>query len=186
MQDLSQWDDAALLDGGACPEQAFATFYRRHAGVLLRFCARRGLSAVETADLTAETFAAALLARRRYRPSQGGARAWLLGIAEHKLIDAARRRWREQSARRQLGLEPIELTERDLADFAALSREEAGVALDALAALPEGQREAVRARVVDEQDYASIGRRLGLSEAAVRQRVHRGLAAMRIHVKEEQ
>ena len=38
------------------------------------------------------------------------------------------------------------------------------------------QADAVRARVLDEEDYAEIAARLRCSESVVRQRVHRGLA----------
>jgi RNA polymerase sigma factor (sigma-70 family) len=51
--------------------------------------------------------------------------------------------------------------------------------LAALAALPETQREAVRAHVLDEQPYAELAQRLGIPEATVRQRVSRGLARLR-------
>lgn len=47
------------------------------------------------ADLTAKTFAAALVARRRHRASRGPARAWLYGIAAHKLADWQRRGYAE-------------------------------------------------------------------------------------------
>jgi RNA polymerase sigma factor (sigma-70 family) len=181
MHDLDRCDDAALLDGGDCPDAAFAAFYRRHVDAVLRFCARRGLEASEAADVTADTFATALIARRRYRPAAGSGRAWLLGIASHRLADAARRSRREQRARRRLALEPIPLSERDLADYAELR----GAAGDALAELPAGQRTAVHARVVEQQDYTAIGRALRVSEATARQRVSRGLAALRIRIKEE-
>ena len=40
------------------------------------------------ADLTAETFAAALASARSFDPEQGNARGWLFGIARHQLADA--------------------------------------------------------------------------------------------------
>jgi RNA polymerase sigma factor (sigma-70 family) len=51
--------------------------------------------------------------------------------------------------------------------------------LRALAALPAGQREAIRAHVLDEQPYSELAGRLGVPEATVRQRVSRGLARLR-------
>jgi DNA-directed RNA polymerase specialized sigma24 family protein len=45
--------------------------------------------------------------------------------------------------------------------------------------LPAAQRDAVRARIVDERDYGEIAMDLRCSEAVVRKRVSRGLAAMR-------
>jgi RNA polymerase sigma-70 factor (ECF subfamily) len=48
-----------------------------------------------------------------------------------------------------------------------------------LSDLPADQREAVRRRVLDEADYPTIASELECSEAVVRQRVSRGLAALR-------
>jgi RNA polymerase sigma-70 factor (ECF subfamily) len=48
-----------------------------------------------------------------------------------------------------------------------------------LEGLPEDQREAVRARVIDETDYAELALRLEISPTAARKRVSRGLAALR-------
>jgi RNA polymerase sigma-70 factor (ECF subfamily) len=50
---------------------------------------------------------------------------------------------------------------------------------EALAELPEGQREAIELRVVDDLDYDGVARRLDTTPAAARVRVHRGLAALR-------
>ena len=48
------------------------------------------------ADLTAETFAAAIVARRRFRPGVAPAGAWLLTIAHRKLVDYQRRGFAEE------------------------------------------------------------------------------------------
>jgi RNA polymerase sigma factor (sigma-70 family) len=187
MNDTDPRDDAALLAAAEGAGEAFAVFYRRHVDVVLRVCARRGLSATEAADVTAETFVAALRARRRYRPRAGSARSWLLGIASHKLADDARRRARDSRALRGLELEPIELSERDYLDYAELvAQEEASAAEEALAALPDGQRAAIHARVIKGESYEAIAHELSVSETVVRQRVSRGLAVMRMKLGKEQ
>jgi RNA polymerase sigma factor (sigma-70 family) len=185
MIDLDDLDDELLL--GACErsDEAFAIFYRRHVETVLRVCARRGLDAAGAADVTAETFAAALLARGRYRPRLGAPRAWLLGIAANKLADHGRRFAREERAQRRLGLERCELSERDVADFDALRGELEETTEAALADLSASQRSAVYARVVEGQQYADIGRRFRISEATARQRVSRGLAKLRARISKE-
>jgi RNA polymerase sigma-70 factor (ECF subfamily) len=50
---------------------------------------------------------------------------------------------------------------------------------EALAELPEGQREAIELRVVEDLDYDGVAKRLDTTPAAARVRVHRGLAALR-------
>src|ERR687891_595047 len=69
---------------------SFAVFYRRHVEDLVAFFMRRTRNAELAADLTAETFAAALVARARFDPGRGSASAWLFGIALHKLARVER------------------------------------------------------------------------------------------------
>jgi RNA polymerase sigma-70 factor (ECF subfamily) len=167
--------DEALLAGS--DPAGFEEFYGRHVDTLLGFFARRTRDAELAADLTAETFAAALSARRRYNAAQGAAIAWLFGIAAKKLADAQRRGYADKKARRRLGMERIDLTDADIARIDRLG--ESTIASALLEALAPEQREAVRAHVVDERSYAEIAAEIEVSEAVVRKRVSRGLANVR-------
>ena len=167
--------DEALLAGS--DPAGFEEFYGRHVDALLGFFARRTRDAELAADLTAETFAAALSARRRYNAGQGAAIAWLFGIAMKKLADAQRRGYADKKARRRLGLERIDLTDADIARIDQLGESTTASAL--LEALAPEQRDAVRAHVVDERSYAEIAAEIEVSEAVVRKRVSRGLANVR-------
>jgi RNA polymerase sigma-70 factor, ECF subfamily len=155
---------------------SFELFYLRHVDGVLGFFARRTRDAELAADLTAETFAAALLGRRRFRPQAGAASAWLFGIAMNKLADAQRRGYAERRACRRLGMERLELSDADIARIDSLGEESASALLELLGG---DQRRAIRAHVVDEQSYAEIAAREQVSEAVVRKRVSRGLAAVR-------
>jgi RNA polymerase sigma-70 factor (ECF subfamily) len=159
---------------------AFEEFYVRHVDTLLGFFARRTRSAEMAADLTSETFAAALAGRRRYRPEAGAAVAWLFGIASRKLADAQRRGYAERRMCRRLGMERIELTDADIERIEGLA---GGAESALLEALPSSQRDAVRAHVIDERDYGDIATELDTSEAVVRKRVSRGLATVRARVR---
>jgi len=174
----SDEDLLAAVDGD--PE-AFGVFYGRHVRALIGYLVRRTGNAELAADLCAETFAAALDGLRRFDPARGPAVAWLYGIARRQLGHAARRGVVEDRARRRLGMAPLELTDAAIARIEAEACEVATAALDAL---PPDQREAVRARIVDERDYADIARTTRTSEAVVRKRVSRGLAGLRARVKE--
>ena len=81
-------DEDLLLS--ADPED-FGRFYDRNVHAILGYFSRRTHDPELAADLTAETFAAALVARRRYRIGATPPVAWLFGIAQHKLVDARRR-----------------------------------------------------------------------------------------------
>lgn len=167
--------DAELLS--ATDTRSFELFYRRHFESLLGFFARRTRDPELAADLTAETFAAALSSRRRYRPERGRADSWLFAIAYHKLADAQRRGAAEDRARRRLGMERIELTDRDLGRIERLADENWAQA--SLEDLPPDQRDAITAHVVRGRSYRDIALSQKTSEAVVRKRVSRGLAAIR-------
>jgi RNA polymerase sigma factor (sigma-70 family) len=167
--------DADLLAGRDA--DSFAEFYRRHARRVAGYLMRSTGDAEAAADLTAETFAAALAARRRYRPDRGAPGTWLLGIATHKLNDWRRRGYAEDRARRRLRMERIELSEDDTHALERLGDEVSLVEL--IDELPDAQGAAVRARLVEERSYGEIAGAHGVSEAAVRQRVSRGRAALR-------
>jgi RNA polymerase sigma-70 factor (ECF subfamily) len=160
----------------------FEAFYRANLDVVLAFCFARTGDAELAADLAAESFAAALAARDRYSPRLGSARQWLLGIAAHKTIDALRRGHVERRAQQQLGVSQITWSEDDLdyvthVDPRPLER--------VLAELPDDQRQAIQAHVLDELGYGEIARVTGVSEQAMRKRVSRGLAALRRQLTKE-
>ncbi len=108
--------------------------------------------------------------------------SWLFGIAHHKLIDAHRTGRAEDRARRCLGLEPIGLYDAEIERIDALT-DEAHV-LELLEELPSEQRDAIRARVLDDRDYDDIARDQEASSTVIRQRVSRGLKCLRTQMKE--
>jgi RNA polymerase sigma-70 factor (ECF subfamily) len=162
----------------------FGGFYRRNLDRVLAFCAQRTGEPELAADVAAEAFAAALIARRRYRPEQGTPEVWLLGIAAHKLADAQRRGHVERRAQRRLGIPAIEWTDEDLARVASHSEDQPVATL--LEQLPGDQRAAVHARVVEERSYPDVAVHLGVSEATARKRVSRGLASLRAKLTNEE
>jgi RNA polymerase sigma-70 factor (ECF subfamily) len=165
--------DAALLLGGA---DDFGRLYLRHEDHVLAFFRRRTGSAELAADLTAETFARALRDRPRFDPSQGDVAAWLFGIARHLLADSLRHGRVQDNARRRLGLERLLVDDQALARIDELG---ADLALAALGELPADQRAAVEARVLGEESYDELAVRLRCSRSVARQRVSRGLRALR-------
>ena len=156
---------------------SFAVFYRAHVDELLGYFCRRTRDPELAADLTAETFAAALAARRRFRPEAGSARAWLFGIAAKQLAYAQRRAAAERRARRRLGMERLELLDADIERINALG--ESTKARMWVQRLAPDQRDAITAHVIQERGYEEIARAGQTSEAVVRKRVSRGLASVR-------
>jgi RNA polymerase sigma-70 factor (ECF subfamily) len=145
-----------------------------------RFCSSRAApSTLQVAlDLTAETFAQAFSGRASFRgQSDQEAAGWLFAIARRQLA----RYFADGVARGEvlarLGVEvPVAPSwEVDRIDELAGLDELRGAVKDQLGQLSSGLREALELRVVDEQPYALVAARLGISEHAARMRVSRAL-----------
>jgi RNA polymerase sigma-70 factor (ECF subfamily) len=167
---------AATVSGDA---DAFATLYRRHLARVVGFALRATGDPEVAADLAGEVFAAALASCGRYESRHASAAPWLLGIAQNKLRESRRRGRVENATRRRLKMAALPLGDGDLErveELAALGDLDLPSVIDLL---PANEREAVRARVIDERDYRDIAGELECSESVVRQRVSRGLARAR-------
>jgi RNA polymerase sigma-70 factor (ECF subfamily) len=172
--------DETLLEMSRAEPGAFGVFYRRHEDRMLSYFLARAGDPEVAADLTAETFAAALSSTHRYRRRKGPAAAWLFGIARNTLLMSRRRGRVEARARRRLGMDPLVLTDEMVERIAELEH----TALDLVGELPAEQQDAVRARIIDEREYAEIAKDMRCSEQVVRKRVSRGLATLKTHLEE--
>lgn len=168
--------DAELLLATLSAPASFSTFYRRHVREVLRYHYRRTRDVEVAADLTAETFAAALHSIARFDRARGTPAQWLYGIARHQLLAFWRRQQVSDRVRRKLQMTVIEV---DPSQGEELERVEAiadgAPVIAALDQLPDLLRNAVRLRLIDGRDYATIADALGCSEGAARLRVFRGL-----------
>jgi RNA polymerase sigma factor (sigma-70 family) len=171
-------NDAALLTAASSDGNAFAAFYRLYERQVLGFFVRATGGPELAADLTAETFACALESVGVYDPARGRPDQWLFGIARNVLGSSYRQGRVESTARERLGLPRLVIDDHTTEAIARLSEGEEQAVL-ALACLPEQQRRAIHARVVQDRDYAEIAGELHCSEAVVRQRVSRGLRTLR-------
>lgn len=177
---LSRMSDEELLAATRAGQaDAFAVFFARHGEGLVGFVRRRVGSAELAADLTAEVFAAALIATHRGHASEvPDGRAWLRGIARHKVADSYRDGHASDAALRQLRLQRVPLEGQDVRAIDRLGGVESPIH-GALDQLSEQERTAVIERVVLERDYAHISERASTSQAVARKRVSRGLARLR-------
>ncbi len=170
--------DAELIQAARIDPEAFAELYRRHVGAVNGFFRARAPDAA--GELTAETFAQAVLSLRRFRDEAGGtALPWLYGIARNLLRRYFVTERIQSDARRRLGM-PIRSYELDLEETnERLDAERYAPALAAaLDSLPTGQREALQLRVLDDLPYREVAGSLGCSEVAARIRVTRALSAL--------
>src|SRR5918997_4971644 len=159
-------------------DEGFSRLYRVAAQDLVVFFARRTYDPEAAADLMAETFAKAYLARRRFRGStEDAARAWLFGIARRRLAMYVRRGKAERRALRRLGLERPQLVEGEYGQIEELAGLDAmrGALAEELSRLAPAQRAALELRVLRELSYPDVAGRLGISEQAAPARVLRAL-----------
>ena len=169
--------DAELIRAARVGEAAFRELYDRYAVRVHRYHLRRTGHEDAALDLTAETFAQAWISRERFRDESGGSAApWLFAIARHVLLASVRRRRLERSACERLGV--LEALDRPPADVEPTEAWLDGLD-EALAELPEGQRRAVRLRVIDDLSYEEVAGELGTSPLGARLRVSRGLSTLR-------
>ena len=175
--------DAYLLARTRSDPNAFGSFYDRYERPIMGYLLHRTRDVEVAADLTAEVFAAALVAAPRYRAENRTAAAWLFTIANHVLSKSRRRGRVDASARRRLGLEEAIRFEAGELGAAEIAVSDDSWALELLERLPADQREAVRARILDDRSYGDIAGELDTSEMVVRKRVSRGLRRLRAELE---
>lgn len=150
-------------------ESAYGEFLRRAAGLVRGFARRKVQGGIDPEDIVQETLLALHMKRHTWR-NDAPVMPWLYAIARYKLIDAFRRRGRR-----------VEIEIGEIAETFAepepetISDREIGRALETLA---PGQRSVVTAVSVEGRSISETAKNLGMSEAAVRVALHRGLTAI--------
>ena len=180
---LAESTDGELLRLTPVQAEAFGVFYDRYEREVLAFFWRRTGRADLAADMTSEVFARALEAAAGFDGDRGSARTWLYMLSRRLLVDTWRHGRVENAARARLKMEPLVVTDEFLRTVERVAAAQSDV-LGLLGELPEEQRLAVEGRVIDELGYPELSRRLCCSESVVRQRVSRGLRALRRRIEE--
>ena len=167
-----------IAGGGAIAE--FERLYRANVEAVMAYFARRSADPQAVADLTADTFVAAITSFGTFDPRKGTARAWMFGIARRVYAAYCEEYAQQQGKLQRLAgrrdLEPDQVEE--LLD--RIDAERAGRDLVAgLAMLPEPDR-----AVIELVDLAGLRPReaagaLGLTPGAVRMRLMRTRARLR-------
>jgi RNA polymerase sigma factor (sigma-70 family) len=178
--------DAELLRAARQEPEAFREFYDRYAVWLRAWLLRQTGSDGAALDLTAETFAQAWHASRRFKDMADGSGApWLFGIARNLVRQYHKHNRIETAARARLGL-PLAFAECE--DYERVDERISAHALGpalrlAMRALPAEQRRALQLRVIDQLDYDEVAGRLGCSQNAARLRVSRGLRTLTVSMQ---
>ena len=147
-----------------------------HRPYLVRFAMRRLRDPMLAEDAVHDVFEAVLSGRAAFA-GRAALRSWLTAVLKHKIVDAMRRAPLHESL--DDGDEAGSGPGHDIAcplpgpEEVAEQRELLGRALAGIEALPDGLRDAIRLRVLEERTAASACRELGISEENLFVRVHR-------------
>lgn len=165
------------LDGDATAYRTFLQALATHLRAFLRGRLTRWPDEVE--DLVQETLLAVHNQRHTYDVGQP-LTAWIHAIARYKLVDALRRRAGRESLNDPLDEESqiFAASDTDAAD----ARRDVAKLLDKL---PDRQRLPIVYTKLEGRSVVETAQLCGMSEAAVKVNVHRGLKALATLIREE-
>jgi len=174
--------DAEVIAASLDAPSVFGTVYDRHAGALFRFLVRR--VGHDNADpLLGDVFRIAFERRATFDCSYASARPWLYGIAtnvlaKHRRTEARRLRATAELAASRATSTPRDDASDDIADAVDAATLWPSVA-DAIAALPDGERDALLLYVWEDLSYDEIAAALAIPVGTVRSRLNRARARLR-------
>jgi RNA polymerase sigma factor (sigma-70 family) len=176
--DVDGWTDAELAERIHRDPELFTAVHDRYFRDIYRYAAGR-LDAQTAEDIAAETFLVAFDRRERFDPERGALRPWLFGIATNLVA-----RHRRAEARRFKALARVGP---DAAADGHESRVVASVAAQrmlpqlarGLAALNQGERDAVLLLALGQLGYDEIAEALGVSSGTVGSRLSRARTKLR-------
>lgn len=150
--------------------------FEEHSGRVYQFLLRRSGNHHDAEDLTQQVFVDALKAFRASDDEVTSVRGWLLRVAERRFIDELRRRSRHVPVSPELR--------------ASADEQDAGYGVhvssalrEGILALPEQQRVVVIGHLLEGRSHSSIAEGLGISEAASKMRLVRGMKTLRDHLR---
>jgi RNA polymerase sigma-70 factor (ECF subfamily) len=174
--------DRSLVEAAQRDPARFEALYRRYLARVYSYAYYELGDHHAAEDATEATFVSALTNLNRFeeraRPSDGeGAstfRVWLFQIARNEIAGERRRARRRpvEPIGETIVVDPLDV------ESAAVRRDEARAAWQALGRLPGERRQAMVLRFVDELSTAEIAGVLGRSEGAVRVLIHRALKSV--------
>lgn len=170
-------DDKLMADYAGGDENALRILVERWERQIFAFLVRMLGSPEEAEDLCQDTFMSLIKAADRYQ-SDGKFQSWLFRIAGNQ----ARSRLRRRKILRWLPLsneyDNTPSQEKDALDTLA-GREERDIVQDAIARLPERQRQAVVLKQYHDMSYQEISEALDASVSSVQMLLHRAMTALR-------
>ena len=146
-----------------------------HRGYLVRFAMRKLRDPMLAEDAVHDVFEAVLSGRASFA-GRAALRSWLTAVLKNKIVDTLRRSHRHESLDDEDGPNEGALgvtCTRPRPDEVAEQRQQLARVLAGIEALPQGLRDVMRLRMLEEQSTDAVCRTLGISEENLFVRVHR-------------
>jgi RNA polymerase sigma-70 factor (ECF subfamily) len=170
-------DDANLIAAiGRGEQPALAEVYRRHGDAVFGLARRVLRDPAMAEEVTQEVFLRLWDEPHRFDAGRGALRSFLLRQSHSRAVERVRqeeaRRRREDRVDREA---PPPVADVEAQALAGLTNREVA---DALAALSEGEREAIVLAYFGGHSYRDVASRLGLPEGTVKSRIRLGLGKL--------
>ena len=170
--------DAEAIEQSLREPRAFAAIFDRHAALLFRFLIRRaGRDAAD--ELLGETFRIAFEKRANFDTTYASARPWIYGIATNVVAKHRRSEARRMAATARLPVAPANEALADVVAAAIDAHNLWSQVNDAIAVLPDGERDALALYAFEELSYEDIAVALSIPIGTVRSRINRARKRVR-------
>jgi RNA polymerase sigma-70 factor (ECF subfamily) len=174
-------DAARVAEMATGSTEALAALYDSHAGPMFALAQRVLGDRRDAEDLVHDVFLEAWRRAAGYDPTRGSVRSWLLVRVRSRALD--RRRALEVAQRHAGGaLQAASAVAPNHPELELIGNVTRTRALEAIAALPENQREIVRLSCLEGLTSREIAARAGLPIGTVKSRLARALAHLRMRL----
>ena len=154
--------------------EAFASLFRHFAPRVKGFLMKSGANEGLAEECTQEVMATLWTKAHMFDPSRASVSTWVFTIARNRKIDALRRMKRPEPEDLPWGPE----AEPDQADVMTLRQESEKLA-EAIASLPEKQRELIQRAYFGDLSHAQIAEETGLPLGTIKSRIRLALERLR-------
>lgn len=163
-------------------EEALQQLHRRYAPLVFHL-ACRALDRAAAEEIVQDTFLAVWRRAADFDPARGSFRTWLLSIGHHRMLDELRSRSRRPQATGDLLLDQAALSADDpLPDETLWQEYQRDAVSEALAALPEPQRAALRLAFFADLSHQEVAKALKVPLGTAKTRIRSGLRLLERHL----